>query len=674
MYDFRRFALAINDRFTQLVQCGELYVTNIEKDDLYDYYLNAFPDGTNPIYRTRREYDCSTCKSFIRNIGNVVAIHEGALISVWDVEGLAYPYDVVAKAMSEYVKSAGTATDPGEGKPIASIFRVKEGAYGAAVTRELLGDGGLVVWHHFHGKIAPRYLSSSPGQAMGDADSTMQVMRRGLTELSMDAIETVIELVTSKAVYRGEEHLPALIGFKALMEQYNAAPNKELFLWSNLSNRAARLRNSAIGTLVQAISEGEDTTEAVHSFGSKMEGYKRPKNPIYTESMGKAALKTIQDLGIESSLSRRHAHIADLNVNDVLWVDNAVRGMMKDSTDGISSLIMSQAKGKPPTLDNATPIAIEEFMATVLPKASSIDMLFENRHVGNLVSITTTTDPDAPGIFKWGGRGKNFAWSYKDNNADSIKQRVKAAGGNVSAPFRVSLAWYNYDDLDLHVIEPNGNEVYYGNKCGKLDVDQNVSQPVRNAVENVCWTRPLDGKYRVRVHQYSKRESIDVGFTLEVENHGDISTYHYPLPVHSYVDSLTITVKGGRVTDIVPGSKMEGGNSSKDEWGLKTQSLVKVHTITFSPNYWSENVVGNKHWFFILHGCRCPEPIRGFFNEYLSPALDKHRKVFEVLGDQTKVQPADEQLSGLGFSSTKQDKVKVLVTAGTNTRAYEINF
>lgn len=664
MTDFRRFAIAINDRFTQLVQYGELYTTNIEKDDLYDYYLNAFPDGTNPIYRTRREYDCSTCKAFIRNIGNVVAIHEGALISVWDVEGLAHPYDVVAKAMSEYVKS----------KPIASIFRVKEGAYGAAVTRELLGDGGLTVWHHFHGKIAPRYLSASPGQAMGDCASTIQVMRRGLTELSMEAIDTVIELIISKKVYRGEEHLPMLTAFATLKEAYDAAPNKELFLWSNIRHLGARMRNTAIGTLVQAISDGEDTTEAVHSFGSKMEGYKRPKNPIYTESMGKAALKTIQELGIESSLSRRHARIADLNVNDVLWVDNAVRALMKGSTDSISSLIMSQAKGKPPTLDNATPIGIEEFMATVLPKASSIDMLFENRHVGNLVSVTTTEDPDAPGIFKWGGRGKNFAWSYKDNNADSIKQRVKAAGGNVSAPFRVSLGWPNLDDLDLHAQEPNGNHIHFGNKCGKLDVDQNVSNPVHNAVENICWTRPLDGKYKIWVHNYRKRESTDVGFTLEVENHGDISTYHYPLPVRGYVEALTITVKSGRVTDIALGSKIEGGNSSKDEWGLKTQSLVKVDTITFSPNYWSDNAVGNKHWFFILHGCHNPEPIRGFFNEYLSPALEKHRKVFEVLGDSSKVQPADEQLSGLGFSSTKQDKVKVLVTSGTSTRAYEVQF
>lgn len=665
MYDFRRFALAINDRFTQLVQCGELYVTDTGKDDLYDMYLNSFPDGTNPIFRTRREYDCTTCKAFIRNLGNVVGIVGNQLATVWDVNNLSYPYNEVAEAMSAYVKS----------KPITSIFRVKEGSYGAPVTRELLGDGGLTVWHHFHAKIASRYLSSSPGQAMGDADSTIQVMRRGLTELSMDAIDTVIELITSKKVYRGEEHLPALNGFKLLKEAYDAAPNKELFLWSNMGNRAARLRNSAIGTLVQAISEGEDTTEAVHSFGSKMEGYKRPKNPIYTESMGKAALKTIQDLGIESSLSRRHARIADLNVNDVLWVDNAVRGLMKDSGGSISSLIMSQAKGKAPSLDNATPIGIEEFMATVLPKATTIDMLFENRHVGNLVSVTTTVDPDAAGIFKWGGRGKNFGWSYKDNNADSIKQRVKAAGGNVSAPFRVSLAWYNYDDLDIHVHDPKGTHIYYGNKCGRLDVDMNAGgRRSRTPVENVSWTSPMDGKYKVRVDQYSKRESIDVGFTLEVESMGEISTYHYPLPVTSYVDALTITVKGGRVTDITPGSKIEGGNSSKDEWGLKTQTLVKVDTITFSPNYWTDNSVGNKHWFFILHGCHNPEPIRGIFNEFLAPYLDKHRKVFEVLGDTTKVQPADEQLSGLGFSSTKQDKVKVLVTTGTNTRAYEIQF
>ena len=45
---------------------------------------------------------------------------------------------------------------------------------------------------------------------------------------------------------------------------------------------------------------------------------------------------------------------------------------------------------------------------------------------------------------------------------DSIKARVKARGGAVDGDFRASLSWHNSDDLDLHLREPNGFEIYYG--------------------------------------------------------------------------------------------------------------------------------------------------------------------------------------------------------------------
>ncbi len=673
MSNFDAFTKAINDHFIGLSKQGELYVTATTKDDLWQYYLSSYPEGTNPIHRTRRVYDCATCKSFIRNVGNVVAIIDNMIVSVWDVGGLEYPYDVVADAMGQYVKS----------KPIASIFRVEEPSYGAATTRQLLDDQ-VIQWHHFYGKITHPHHTSRPGQAMGDCDAIIQVMRRGLQELTLQAIDTVLELIEAKLVYRGEEHLPTLKAFRELKVRYDESDHngdhrspegREVFLWSNMRNPVARVRNTAIGTLLQDISGGVEVEIAVASFGSKMEGYKRPKS-FYTPSQGRDAIKMIQELGIESSLSRRFARISDISVNDVLFVDNAVRGQMRGG-GGIASLVMSQAKGKAPNLDNSTPIGIEEFMSQVLPKASSVKVLLENRHLGNLVSLTAPTDPDAPGIFKW---DNNFAWSYKDNVTDSIKQKVKAAGGNVTAPFRISLAWYNYDDLDIHVWEPGGSNIYFNNKVGRqggvLDVDMNITYPgTRTPVENTCWTHPPDGTYQVQVHCYTKRESIDVGFTLEVESMGEISTYHYPLPVNDYVYALSIEVKGGKVISIVLGPGVEGGDSPKEEWGLKTHTLVPVYSIVLSPNHWGGQGVGNKHWFFLLHGCLNPEPTRGIYGEYLRDDLyTKHRKVFEVLGDLTKAAPTDDQLSGLGFSSTRRDKVRVLVQQGTASKAYEICF
>lgn len=73
---------------------------------------------------------------------------------------------------------------------------------------------------------------------------------------------------------------------------------------------------------------------------------------------------------------------------------------------------------------------------------------------------------------------------------------------------------------------------------------------------------------------------------------------------------------------------------------------------------------------FMLDGCKNPEEVRGFYNEFLNPKLEKHRKVFEVLGSKLKCKPTDNQLSGVGFTTGRKDSVTVLV----DYRPYEVQF
>jgi len=75
-----------------------------------------------------------------------------------------------------------------------------------------------------------------------------------------------------------------------------------------------------------------------------------------------------------------------------------------------------------------------------------------------------------------------------------------------------------------------------------------------------------------------------------------------------------------------------------------------------------------------VENCLNPEPVRGIYNEYLSSDLDKHRKVFEILGDKLKCDFSENQMSGFGFSSTKQESVVARVTTATSTKLYNINF
>lgn len=79
--------------------------------------------------------------------------------------------------------------------------------------------------------------------------------------------------------------------------------------------------------------------------------------------------------------------------------------------------------------------------------------------------------------------------------------------------FRVNLEWNTIDDLDLHLIIPDGQEIYYGNKdvssngCqGHLDLDANAGAYTETPQENIYWDDNVPyGKYKINVHCYTYR-------------------------------------------------------------------------------------------------------------------------------------------------------------------------
>ena len=75
--EFKEFRSMISDRFNEMTKnVDRLFEVGIDKDEMWNVYLDSFPDGTNEIYRKRRKYDCSCCRQFIKQIGNVVTIKE----------------------------------------------------------------------------------------------------------------------------------------------------------------------------------------------------------------------------------------------------------------------------------------------------------------------------------------------------------------------------------------------------------------------------------------------------------------------------------------------------------------------------------------------------------------------------------------------------------------------
>ena len=659
MSEFPAFSRAVFNRLNNMAR-GELFV--VDAADIFASYLAAFPEGTNPMFRARTEHDCSCCKQFVRNFGRVVAIENGRRVSVWGNHAdLPYPYNEVAARLDALVQQA----------PITGVFRTKERKFGAEHTVQMI-DGKPHRWNHFHGVVTTRHHSTRPDEARGALDAAGQVLRRGLTELKTTSVDEVIDLIEADALYRGAEHLRAVKEFRDLQRKLASASDRDLVVWANLDSPAARFRNTVIGTLVQDISEGMGVEDAVRRFESKMAPthYKRPK-AIITPKMVDAAMETLAGLGLESAIERRFARIGDVSVNDVLFVDNAVRGKMRG---GLRETLMAAAVTKAPKADKATPITIDEFVSSVVPGARSISLHLKNAHLPNFVSLTAPTHADAGRLFKW---NNGFAWTYDGDVADSIKERVKRAGGNTGAPLRVSLAWNNTDDLDIHAKCPDGH-IYYGNKMSILDVDMNVGNPVRDPVENLSWRSPRNGTYSIEVNNFTQRETKDTGFTIEIECAGVVQQFTCRSNPRSKdtIHCIEFSMARGAITELrVRDARLTGGAMPTEKWGVRTEAPARVNTLLTSPNHWEgAGGVGAKHWFFMLDGCRNPDDARGIYNEFLRGDLEPHRRVFEMVGAKTKCPPDDQQLSGVGFTVGRDMRVLVTVENATGSRNYEIAF
>ena len=668
MSNFHRFQEAVDRHITMLQEKYPLFrVKTTDNNEVYDTYLASFTYGTNPVFREKTEHDCSCCKQFIRAVGDVVAVVDNKLVSIWNVEVEA-PYQVVADALSAKL----------ERRKIKEPFYHWSKTAGAKSTVEVTPDK-TITWNHFHTSVIEKYVNTDPGTDISDTKASVQVFRRSLREISLDVISTVVELIEQNSIYRGAEHLPALKAFKELRTTWGGlsvnSQGTDIFYWLNANKPGARIRNTAIGTLLLDLADGKELDTAVSSFESKVapSNYKRPK-ALATPRMIEAAKKELTALGYVDALPRRHATLEDISINDVLFADRSAKAAI-DPFGVITAKVPTNKKA----LGKVEEVPISVFLSDILPKAESLEVLVENRQVGNFVTLIAPVNGEALNMLQW---GNNFSWSYKGNVTDSMKERVKAAGGRVDGVMRFSIQWNNNGDnnidFDAWCIEPDRNKISYNRKhssssCGQLDVD--VISPGKDiAVENITWGDKQNiqqGVHRFSLHNYSSSTS-NGGFTAEVEVDGVISSYTYEKNLRGEenvpVAEVCFKDQTFKVTDL-----LSSKSSPKNVWSTNTENFHKVSVVMNSPNYWDGEKTGNKHIFFMLEGCANTEDTRGLYNEFLNTKLTKHRKTFEMLGASMKVPTAEDQLSGLGFSLTQSNHLYCKVS-GSFSRTIKIIF
>lgn len=682
--NWSNFLNKLSERLNKMLDYVEknnstLYETDIDKDELWEVYLNSFPEGTNKMYRKRREYDCGHCRNFIKTIGGAVAIVDGKIHTIWEIDTDDVVFQPVVDALRTYVES----------KPIKDIWRHFTNTVGVKSTNEYTEDKQIIKWTHMYTPIPERLLErkSDIPTAKAKVRDRKNVFKRSLDEITEEAVDTVLELIASNTLYRGQEWERVLKDFRKYQREYNGLSNeeKDTYTWTKamtIGDVIGRIRNHSIGTLLVNISEGMDLDNAVKAYENVVApaNYKRPK-AIFTKKMLEDAKKTVTDLGYMDSLQRRFARLDDITVNNILFCNRDAAPRIQGGLD-IFDEMSKEVAVNPKKFSKVEEISVEKFVSDVLPTAKELEVLFENRHKKNMVSLIAPVNKNAKNMMKW---NNPFSWAYSGNMTDSeMKERVKNAGGAVDGILRFSIQWnagkdWNRDDFDAHCKTPC-QHIFFSHMVdsktqGRLDVD--VIKPVKGkpAVENITWadkSKMVDGDYEFFVHNYRHRNGTS-GFTAEIEFDGQIYEFEYDQPLRQgqNVPVATVTLKDGVFTIK---EKLPSTTSSREIWGINTNQFVPVTVMCYSPNYWDEQTgIGHKHYLFMLNGCVNEDAPNGFFNEFLKQELVQHKRVFEALGSKMHVADDSNQLSGIGFSSTKRDDVIVKVKGATE-RVLKIKF
>jgi hypothetical protein len=693
-------------RFDKMCETGKLFRSSISGQKVWDVYIKSFPAEYNPVFRDPNSttHNCNLCNNFIRRYGNVVAIDSNyEIMTIWDI----IP-DV------EYMKSAATVSYMLKSAPIGDAFfetfnelnslpyestnktmskyklgidkNVKRYTKEEAELYGVVKPNEIRTFNHLHLYLPKQFVDMSGKSVegiMGDYRDAKNVFQRAMETISLDTLHLVKDLINQGSLLDGQTHLYKIEQIIPLKKEYDNVPSnlRDMWCWVKSYNLPfAKFRNELIGVLCSELSEGEELNKACQSWNKRVDpaNYMKASAPI-TKKQIEEAKKFVIDNGYEESFIRRFATIDDIKVSEILH-SNVGDGKLK-SVSIFDDVKSTSTRHKRNEFKNVEEVSIDKFMNDILPTCTSVEALLQNNHDGNMVSLTTANDKKSKPIFKW---SNNYGWTFNGNLAGKsmIKDAVASKGGKVDGVLRFSIMWAENDpsdnsDLDAWCRTPN-TDIGFSRKLdslsgGNLDVDimQPASYKHTNIVENITFPelrKMRNGTYTFWVNQYAARGSK--GFKAEIEFNGEIYSYEYNQPVRGNVYVAVVTLNNGVFTIE---HKLSETTSSKEIYGLDTNQFHKVNLVCLSPNHWDGNDIGNKHYFFMLDGCKCPASIRSFHAENLIPELAQHRKVLEVLGNTTMIEPTDKQLSGLGFNATVRDELIVRLQ-GTHKRVLKIKF
>ena len=262
--EFKIFKKRLQENFEKLTaNQTHLFEVDLDKDTLWNLYLDSFPEGSNNVFRERREYDCSCCRQFIKNIGNVVSVENNQIKTIWEFEAGSDIFQPVVDALDKFVKS----------HTIDSVWVSKFKKIGTDKNFEETKEK-VIEWTHLYLELDNKFVDNSQrsiGDIQGSFRDIRNVFKRSLEEITEESVETVLELISQNSLYKGEEWKSQLTEFSKLQKEYNKLPQneKDLYTWlqsTKVGVVIGKIRNHSIGTLLINIDSGMDLDQAVKKY------------------------------------------------------------------------------------------------------------------------------------------------------------------------------------------------------------------------------------------------------------------------------------------------------------------------------------------------------------------------------------------------------------------------
>lgn len=717
----KQFSEKIQKKFDEMSKTGKLFRIELTGQQVWDLYLNSFTPEQNPVFRdpSSSTYNCNHCKNFIRRYGNIVSVNDNYEIeTLFDVDG-GEEYANTVKVLTEAIKKSKIKNvffetfDELNSLPyevckktnskflLGVVDNTKRYTKEEAEVYGVVKANQIVKFEHIHLHLRKDYVDMSGKSVeaiMGEFSQAKDVFIRGMQTIPLDTLNLVEDLITQGSLLDGATHLYKIQEIVPLKIEYDSLSEKQKDNWAWVKSYKlpyAKFRNELIGTLCTELAEGKELNDACQTWNKRVDpaNYMKATAPI-TKKQIEDAKKFVEENGYEESFRRRYATLEDIKIDEILHANAGDTSI--PSVSMFDSVKTTNTRHKRNEFDGIEEVAIDKFMKDILPKCSSVEAYLTNNQEGNMVTLTTAENQDSKPIFKW---GNNYSWTFNGDLAGKslLTERVEAKGGRTDGVFRFTHSWNelerNESLMDLHVFMPEckvpmsgggpnvtGRRVGWNNRTDNLsggtqDVDYTLQAPIGHIpVENITFpslNKMPEGVYTCKIHNWSFRNSGGKG-RAEIAFQGNIFEYIYPkTKQNEWITIAEVTLKN-EIFSIE--HKLPLSNSiAKEVYGLQTNEFHKVDLVCLSPNHWGKNKVGNKHYLFMLHGCKNPNSVRSFHNENLLPELATHRKVLEVLGATNKIKGTGKQLSGLGFNATISESL-ILRLSGSHKRTIKVNF